>query len=67
MLDKLDFGVTVIYCDCTSCTSSVDDDGCDGYHSSYTDINSSLRQQGWSIVNEDGDWCHYCEDCKKKD
>ncbi len=29
----------------------------------FRDFIQSLKDDGWKIRSEDGDWCHYCPEC----
>ena len=56
------FGTTIIYCDVKNCHSEREIEGDDGHCLPYTDINKELREMGWIIKYQDGEWKDFCCD-----
>jgi len=58
------FGHTDVYCDGKECNAEEQIEGFDGHPLPYSDVNSELRDLGWTSRKEDGDWVDLCENCK---
>lgn len=57
------FGTTFVYCDKKNCNSKEEIEGFDGHCLLYADVAEEIKELGWVIKYEDGEWCHYCPDC----
>lgn len=60
------FGITDVYCDGDKCKMEEQFEGFDGHPMQYSDINQELKDQGWFVGKEDGDWIDLCSQCKEK-
>ena len=53
------FENTIVTCD--KCGIDVEIDEMD-----YSSINEELREMGWVVTKENGDWVDYCVNCANK-
>ena len=58
-----DLGMTVIECD--ECGVYDEEDGFDG-RCDIKNHSKKLRELEWKITCKDGEWLHYCPECKNK-
>ena len=59
MMEKID-GVFVYYCDGCSDMIELEEDN-------FSDADKARKEKGWiCFKDQEGDWCHYCTDCQKK-
>lgn len=54
------FGHCDVSCDAKDCRSEEQIDGFDGHPPQYSDVNKELRDMGWFVGKENGDWVDYC-------
>lgn len=52
-----------VYCDCVGCDVET------RYENvfSFTDVVESMKNEGWKITKENGEWFHICQECKNKE
>lgn len=57
MITKEDENEFTVNCD--KCSN------CDTYEAEiWVDLLQQMKEDGWKTVRVDGEWEHYCEDCK---
>jgi Fe2+ or Zn2+ uptake regulation protein len=47
--------------ECDGCNETIEFEG------DFEDCIEQIKEEGWWIRNEKGNWTHYCEDCKTKE
>ena len=60
------FGHCDVYCDGKDCKAEEQIDGFDGHPPQYSDVNNELRDMGWTIKKENGEWKELCQTCSSK-
>lgn len=60
------FGQVLVSCDGGGCNMEETIEGFDGHPPQYSDVNKELRDMGWTVKKEDGDWNDYCSSCSEK-
>ena len=61
MIDKLDFGIFDMYCD--GCYEREEFDVDNDFYQMITEA----KENGWKIINRNGNWDHYCQECAQKE
>lgn len=54
------FGHCDVYCDEKNCGNEYQVDGFDGHPPQYSDVNTELKENGWTVKKENGEWKEFC-------
>lgn len=56
-----EFEITTVFCDGKGCHKEELINSTD-----WSTVAKEIKENGWTIKKEDGDWCHYCSSCSIK-
>jgi hypothetical protein len=67
MIDQdRNFGTTTVYCDGKDCEAEENLDDWDGHCLPYSEVTKEIKESGWAVKYNNGNWEHFCPDCKDK-
>lgn len=59
MIERQYGGQCIVCDDCGEETADYDND-------EFALMIQQAKEDGWKITQEDGEWCHYCPDCRSE-